>query len=188
MAKAPKRYNTPAQITEEDRRKAREEVARAERERTSDSDIPESDKMTLEEMIRKDDFKRRNSAIYNEELARLNRESMTSSRDIPQSPVRRPGQAPGRLVRKSTQDRVQESMEEVKRELPLVGESVERQLFEAEAAAQSKYRDPNPPNPVDPKRNDMPLKKGGFVRKYAEGGLVRGGGIALRGVGKGTVY
>ena len=185
MAKAPKRYNTPAQITEEDRRKAREEVARAERERTSDSDIPESDKMTLEEMIRKDDFKRRNSAIYNEELARLNRESMTSSRDIPQPLVRRPGQAPGRLVRKSTQDRVRESMEEVKRELPLVGESVERQLFEAEAAAQSKYRDPNP---VDPKRNDMPLKKGGSVRKYAEGGLVRGGGIALRGVGKGRVY
>lgn len=36
------------------------------------------------------------------------------------------------------------------------------------------------------------FKKGGSVRKYAEGGLarssVRGGGIALRGVGKGRVY
>jgi hypothetical protein len=141
--------------------------------------------MTLEEMIRRDNFKRRSSAIYNEELARLNRESMMSSSDIPSSPVRRPGQPPGRLPRKSASDRAQEAVEEVKRELPLIGESVDREEFEAEAAAQSKYRDPNP---VDPKRNDMPLKKGGSVRKYAEGGLVRGGGIALRGVGKGTVY
>jgi hypothetical protein len=45
------------------------------------------------------------------------------------------------------------------------------------------------------KSEDMPeeegFRKGGSVRKYAEGGLVRGsvrgGGVALRGIGKGKV-
>jgi hypothetical protein len=39
---------------------------------------------------------------------------------------------------------------------------------------------------------EMGYKKGGSVRKYAMGGLVRGsvrgGGVALRGLGKGKVY
>jgi hypothetical protein len=39
---------------------------------------------------------------------------------------------------------------------------------------------------------EMGFKRGGSVRKYAEGGLVRGsvrgGGVALRGLGKGKVY
>jgi hypothetical protein len=40
--------------------------------------------------------------------------------------------------------------------------------------------------------NEEGFKRGGSVRKYAEGGLVRGsvrgGGVALRGLGKGKVY
>ena len=91
-AGAKKNYNVPPQITEEDRRKAREEVARAKREMTSDSDVPASDKESMSKMI----------------------------------------------------------------------------------------------------ENEEGFKRGGAVRKYAEGGLVRGsvrgGGVALRGLGKGKVY
>ena len=98
MAKKP--YNVPAQITEEDRRKAREEAARAKREMGSESNISASDKMALRKMIEEE---------------------------------------------KGEDD------------------------YEEEG-----------------------YKKGGAVRKFAEGGLVRGsvrgGGVALRGVGKGKVY
>lgn len=101
MAKAAKNYNVPAQITDEDRRKAREEMARSKREMKSESDISASDKMALKKMI-------------------------------------------------------------------------EEEKSEGEYEEEEGY------------------KKGGAVRKYAEGGLVRGsvrgGGVALRGVGKGKVY
>lgn len=91
-ARAKKNYNVPAQITEEDRQKGRDEITRTKREMTSDSDIPASDKESMSKMI----------------------------------------------------------------------------------------------------ESEEGFKKGGSVRKYAMGGLVRGsvrgGGVALRGLGKGKVY
>jgi hypothetical protein len=48
---AKKNYNVPAQITDEDRRKAKEEVARAKREMKSDSDISSEDKDALKKLI-----------------------------------------------------------------------------------------------------------------------------------------
>jgi hypothetical protein len=101
MVKSAKKYNVPAQITEEDRRKGREETARAKREMGSESDISASDKMALKKMLEE--------------------------------------------------------------------EKGEEEYEEEEG-----------------------FKKGGSVRKYAEGGLVRGsvrgGGVALRGVGKGKLF
>ena len=91
-ARAKKNYNVPAQITDEDRKKAADDVARANREMKSESDVPASDKEGLTNMI----------------------------------------------------------------------------------------------------ESEEGFKKGGSVRKYAMGGLVRGsvrgGGVALRGLGKGKVY
>ena len=91
-ARAKKNYNVPAQITDEDRKKAADDVARANREMKSESDVPASDKEGLKKML----------------------------------------------------------------------------------------------------ESEEGFKKGGSVRKYAMGGLVRGsvrgGGVALRGLGKGKVY
>jgi hypothetical protein len=51
--------NVPAQITEEDRQKGRDEIARTKREMTSDSDIPASDKESMSKMIESEEgFKR----------------------------------------------------------------------------------------------------------------------------------
>jgi hypothetical protein len=52
---AKKNYNVPAQITDEDRRKAKEEVARAKREMKSESDISKDDKDALKRLIEMDD-------------------------------------------------------------------------------------------------------------------------------------
>jgi len=52
---AKKNYNVPAQITDEDRRKAKEEVARAKREMKSESDISKDDKDALKKLIEMDD-------------------------------------------------------------------------------------------------------------------------------------
>jgi hypothetical protein len=95
MAEKPsKRYNVPSAVTDSVRRREREKRAREDAERSTDSDIPESDKMALKRMIDDDE--------------------------------------------------------------------------------------------------EEGFKKGGAVRKFAEGGLVRGsvrgGGVAIRGVGKGKVY
>ena len=91
-ARRRKNDNVPAQITEEDHQRLRDQMTRTKREMTSDSDIPDSDKESMSKMI----------------------------------------------------------------------------------------------------ENEEGFKRGGAVRKYAEGGLVRGsvrgGGVALRGVGKGKVY
>jgi hypothetical protein len=58
-ARAKKNYNVPAQITEEDRQKGRDEIARTKREMTSDSDIPASDKESMSKMIESEEgFKR----------------------------------------------------------------------------------------------------------------------------------
>ena len=51
---AKKNYNVPAQITDEDRRKAKEEAARAKREMQSESDVSKSDKDALKELIEGD--------------------------------------------------------------------------------------------------------------------------------------
>ena len=48
---AKKSYNVPAQITEEDRQKGRDEMARSKRERTSDSDISSEDKDALKKLL-----------------------------------------------------------------------------------------------------------------------------------------
>jgi long-subunit fatty acid transport protein len=52
---AKKNYNVPAQITDEDRRKAKEEADRAKREMESESDISKGDKDALKELIDKND-------------------------------------------------------------------------------------------------------------------------------------
>ena len=58
-ARAKKNYNVPAQITEEDRQKGRDEITRTKREMTSDSDIPASDKESMSKMIESEEgFKR----------------------------------------------------------------------------------------------------------------------------------
>lgn len=128
MAKKP--YNIPAQITEEDRRKAREEIARSERERTSDSDIPASDKMSLEKMLRP-----------------------RTGRDMLEDASVRNKKVPSR---EETEALRRETMEQYEKD---VGESV--------GSADS----------------STGFKRGGLVR-----GSVRGGGVALRGLGKGKVY
>lgn len=53
--KSSKRYNIPSSITEEVRRRERAKRAREDAERTSDSSIPESDKMALKRMIDDDE-------------------------------------------------------------------------------------------------------------------------------------
>lgn len=128
MAKKP--YNIPAQITEEDRRKAREEMARSERERTSDSDIPTSDKMSLEKMLRP-----------------------RTGRDMLEDASVRNKKMPSR---EETEALRRETMEQYEKD---VGESV----GSGDSATG--------------------FKRGGLVR-----GSVRGGGVALRGLGKGKVY
>ena len=52
---AKKNYSVPAQITDEDRRKAKEEADRAKREMKSESDISKDDKDALKELIDTDD-------------------------------------------------------------------------------------------------------------------------------------
>jgi hypothetical protein len=53
--RAKKNYNVPAQITDEDRRKAKEETARANREMGTESDISKDDKKALKELLEGDD-------------------------------------------------------------------------------------------------------------------------------------
>ena len=48
---AKKNYNVPAKITDEDRRKAKEEVARAKREMKSESDISSEDMDALKKLL-----------------------------------------------------------------------------------------------------------------------------------------
>jgi hypothetical protein len=62
-ARARKNDNVPAQITEEDRKKAAEDVARAKREMTSNSDVPASDKEGLTNMIESEEGFRRGGSV-----------------------------------------------------------------------------------------------------------------------------
>tara|TARA_R110000868_G_scaffold399044_1_gene672573 strand:- start:7 stop:540 length:534 start_codon:yes stop_codon:yes gene_type:complete len=62
-ARAKKNYNVPAQITEEDRQKGRDEITRTKREMTSDSDVPASDKEGLTNMIESEEGFRRGGSV-----------------------------------------------------------------------------------------------------------------------------
>lgn len=150
---AKKNYNVPAQITEEDRQKAREEVARAKREMGSESSVSAADKAGLKRLLQEEG---------EEEYV------PTEYRPNPPAPPREknfkrdPNDSAGARNRKNTPVNYGSSDEELRDRSALYGEE------------------------------EMGYKKGGSVRKYAMGGLVRGsvrgGGVALRGLGKGKVY